>query len=136
MGFGKDSGRFGIGLQKPWIAAFQTARCSAIPNIGWRTEISLQLADYKILSLTLTVSESARLHQADIPAQGKTMVKAAATLQGELIASQAAVSSWQQVHSDKNVRGCEAVPNVLDCSQNRQQRRLVMLEENEFVRYY
>ena len=40
----------------------------------------------------------------DIPAQGKAMVEAAATLQGELIASQAALSSLQQVYADTNVR--------------------------------
>jgi capsule polysaccharide export protein KpsE/RkpR len=40
----------------------------------------------------------------DIPAQGKAMVEAAATLQGELIASQAQLSSLQQVYSNNNVR--------------------------------
>ncbi len=40
----------------------------------------------------------------DIPAQGKAMVEAAATLQGELIASQAQLSGLQQVYSDNNVR--------------------------------
>ncbi len=40
----------------------------------------------------------------DIPAQGKAMVEAAATLQGELIASQAELSSLQQVYADTNVR--------------------------------
>ncbi len=40
----------------------------------------------------------------DIPAQGKAMVEAAATLQGELIASQAELSSLQQIYADGNVR--------------------------------
>jgi capsule polysaccharide export protein KpsE/RkpR len=40
----------------------------------------------------------------DIPAQGKAMVEAAATLQGALIASEAEVSSLQQIYSDSNVR--------------------------------
>jgi uncharacterized protein involved in exopolysaccharide biosynthesis len=40
----------------------------------------------------------------DIPAQGRAMVEAAATLQGELIASQAELSSLQQVYADGNVR--------------------------------
>lgn len=40
----------------------------------------------------------------DIPAQGRAMVEAAATLQGELIASQAELSSLQQIYADGNVR--------------------------------
>jgi capsule polysaccharide export protein KpsE/RkpR len=40
----------------------------------------------------------------DIPAQGKAMVEAAATLQGQLIAAQAQLSSLQQIYSDGNVR--------------------------------
>jgi len=40
----------------------------------------------------------------DVPAQGKAMVEAAARLQGELIASQAQLSSLQQVYADGNVR--------------------------------
>lgn len=40
----------------------------------------------------------------DIPAQGKAMVEAAATLQGELIAAQAELSSLQQIYADNNVR--------------------------------
>jgi uncharacterized protein involved in exopolysaccharide biosynthesis len=48
----------------------------------------------------------------DIPAQGKAMVEAAATLQGELIASQAALSSLQQVYTDNNVRVREAEARV------------------------
>jgi uncharacterized protein involved in exopolysaccharide biosynthesis len=51
----------------------------------------------------------------DIPAQGKAMVEAAARLQGELIASQAALSSLQQVYADTNVhvRAAEARVNEL-----------------------
>lgn len=40
----------------------------------------------------------------DIPAQGKAMVEAAATLQGRLIAAQAELSGLQQVYTDNNVR--------------------------------
>ena len=40
----------------------------------------------------------------DIPAQGKAMVEAAATLQGELIAAQAEVSGVRQIYTDSNVR--------------------------------
>ena len=40
----------------------------------------------------------------DIPAQGKAMVEAAATLQGQLIAAQAELSGLQQVYTDNNVR--------------------------------
>jgi len=40
----------------------------------------------------------------DIPAQGKAMVEAAATLQGQLIAVQAELSGLQQIYSDNNVR--------------------------------
>jgi uncharacterized protein involved in exopolysaccharide biosynthesis len=40
----------------------------------------------------------------DIPAQGKAMVEAAATLQGELIAAQAELSGLQQIYTDSNVR--------------------------------
>ncbi|HUD64455.1 MAG TPA: GNVR domain-containing protein [Candidatus Sulfotelmatobacter sp.] len=40
----------------------------------------------------------------DIPAQGKAMVEAAATLQGRLIAAQAELSGLQQVYSNGNVR--------------------------------
>lgn len=40
----------------------------------------------------------------DIPAQGKAMVEAAATLQGQLIAAQAELSSLQQVYTNNNVR--------------------------------
>jgi uncharacterized protein involved in exopolysaccharide biosynthesis len=40
----------------------------------------------------------------DIPAQGKAMVEAAATLQGDLIAAQAELSSLQQIYTGNNVR--------------------------------
>lgn len=40
----------------------------------------------------------------DIPAQGKAMVQAAATLQGELIAAQAELSGLQQIYTNNNVR--------------------------------
>ena len=40
----------------------------------------------------------------DIPAQGKAMVEAAATLQGQLIAAQAELSGLQQVYTNNNVR--------------------------------
>jgi len=40
----------------------------------------------------------------DIPAQGKAMVEAAATLQGRLIAAQAELSGLQQIYTGNNVR--------------------------------
>lgn len=40
----------------------------------------------------------------DIPAQGKAMVQAAATLQGELIVAQAELSGLEQIYNDGNVR--------------------------------
>src|SRR5260370_27414405 len=40
----------------------------------------------------------------DIPAQGKAMVEAAATLQGELIAAQSELSGLRTIYSDNNVR--------------------------------
>ncbi len=40
----------------------------------------------------------------DIPAQGKAMVEAAATLQGQLIAAQAEMSGLQQIYTNSNVR--------------------------------
>jgi uncharacterized protein involved in exopolysaccharide biosynthesis len=40
----------------------------------------------------------------DIPAQGKAMVEAAATLQGQLIAAQAELSALQQIYTNNNVR--------------------------------
>jgi len=40
----------------------------------------------------------------DIPAQGRAMVEAAATLQGQLIAAQAELSGLQQIYTGNNVR--------------------------------
>jgi uncharacterized protein involved in exopolysaccharide biosynthesis len=40
----------------------------------------------------------------DIPAQGKALVTAAATLQGELIAAEAELQSFRQFYTDNNVR--------------------------------
>lgn len=40
----------------------------------------------------------------DIPAQGKVMVEAAATLQGQLIAAQAELSGLRQIYTNNNVR--------------------------------
>jgi uncharacterized protein involved in exopolysaccharide biosynthesis len=40
----------------------------------------------------------------DIPAQGKAMVEAAATLQGQLIAAESEVSGLRQIYTDNNVR--------------------------------
>jgi len=40
----------------------------------------------------------------DIPAQGKAMVEAAATLQGQLIAAQAELSGLEQLYTNNNVR--------------------------------
>ena len=54
----------------------------------------------------------------DIPAQGKAMVEAAATLQGELIASQAELSSLQQVYADGNVRVRAAEARVRELQKN------------------
>jgi capsule polysaccharide export protein KpsE/RkpR len=48
----------------------------------------------------------------DIPAQGKAMVQAAATLQGELIAGQAELSGLRQIYSDSNVRVLAAEARV------------------------
>lgn len=51
----------------------------------------------------------------DIPAQGKAMVQAVATLQGELIAAEAELSGLQQIYSDNNarVRSAQARVNEL-----------------------
>jgi capsule polysaccharide export protein KpsE/RkpR len=51
----------------------------------------------------------------DIPAQGKAMVQAAASLQGELIAAQAELSGLQQIYSSNNarVRSAQARVNEL-----------------------
>jgi capsule polysaccharide export protein KpsE/RkpR len=40
----------------------------------------------------------------DIPAQGKAMIEAAATLEGELIAAQTELESLRQIYTDQNVR--------------------------------
>ena len=40
----------------------------------------------------------------DIPAQGKTMMEAAATLQGQIIAAESELSGLQQIYADSNVR--------------------------------
>lgn len=40
----------------------------------------------------------------DIPAQGKAMIEAAATLEGQLIASQTELESLRQIYTDSNVR--------------------------------
>jgi uncharacterized protein involved in exopolysaccharide biosynthesis len=40
----------------------------------------------------------------DIPAQGKAMLMAAATLQGELIAAQSQLQAYRQIYTDNNVR--------------------------------
>jgi capsule polysaccharide export protein KpsE/RkpR len=40
----------------------------------------------------------------DVPAQGKALVTAAATLQGELIAAEAELESFRQIYTDNNVR--------------------------------
>ena len=40
----------------------------------------------------------------DIPAQGKAMMEAAATLQGELIAAQSELSGLEQIYTENNVR--------------------------------
>ena len=40
----------------------------------------------------------------DVPAQGKAMIEAAATLEGELIAAQTELQGLKQVYSDENVR--------------------------------
>jgi uncharacterized protein involved in exopolysaccharide biosynthesis len=43
-------------------------------------------------------------HAIDIPTQGKAMVEAAATLQGELIAAEAELQSLRQIYMDDNAR--------------------------------
>jgi uncharacterized protein involved in exopolysaccharide biosynthesis len=40
----------------------------------------------------------------DVPAQGKALVTAAATLQGELIAAQSELEAYKQIYTDNNVR--------------------------------
>jgi uncharacterized protein involved in exopolysaccharide biosynthesis len=48
----------------------------------------------------------------DIPAQGKAMVEAAATLQGRLIAAQAELSGLEQIYTSNNVRVRAAAARV------------------------
>ena len=50
----------------------------------------------------------------DIPEQGKAMVDAAATLQGQLIAAQAELSGLQQIYTDNNVRVRAAAAHVAE----------------------
>jgi capsule polysaccharide export protein KpsE/RkpR len=58
----------------------------------------------------------------DIPAQGKAMVEAAASLQGRLIAAQAELSGLQQIYTNHNVRVRAAEARV-----NELQRKLTEL---------
>jgi Capsule polysaccharide export protein len=53
----------------------------------------------------------------DIPAQGKAMVEAAATLQGRLIAAQAELSGLQQIYTNNNVRVRAAAARVNELQQ-------------------
>lgn len=53
----------------------------------------------------------------DIPAQGKAMVEAAATLQGRLIAAQAELSGLQQIYTNNNVRVRAAAARVSELQQ-------------------
>ena len=50
----------------------------------------------------------------DIPAQGKAMVEAAATLQGQLIAAQAELSGLEQIYTGNNVRVRSAQARVTE----------------------
>jgi len=53
----------------------------------------------------------------DIPAQGKAMVEAAASLQGRLIAAQAELSGLQQIYTNNNVRVRSAEARVKELQQ-------------------
>jgi capsule polysaccharide export protein KpsE/RkpR len=53
----------------------------------------------------------------DIPAQGKAMVEAAASLQGRLIATQAELSGLQQIYTNNNVRVRAAEARVKELQQ-------------------
>ena len=53
----------------------------------------------------------------DIPAQGKAMVEAAASLQGRLIAAQAELSGLQQIYTNNNVRVRAAEARVKELQQ-------------------
>lgn len=68
-------------------------------------EERLQAVKADLDSAAKNFSEFASKNSAiDIPAQGKAMVEAAATLQGQLIAAQAELSGLQQIYTDNNVR--------------------------------
>src|SRR4029077_127180 len=53
----------------------------------------------------------------DIPAQGKAMVEAAATLQGQLIAAQSELSGLQQIYTGNNVRVRAAEARIKELQQ-------------------
>jgi capsule polysaccharide export protein KpsE/RkpR len=68
-------------------------------------EERLQTVKTDLDSAAKNFSEYASKNSAiDIPAQGKAMVEAAATLQGQLIAAQAELSGLQQIYTNNNVR--------------------------------
>jgi uncharacterized protein involved in exopolysaccharide biosynthesis len=68
-------------------------------------EERLQAVKADLDSAAKNFSEFASKNSAiDIPAQGKAMVEAAATLQGQLIAAQSELSGLQQVYTNNNVR--------------------------------
>jgi uncharacterized protein involved in exopolysaccharide biosynthesis len=68
-------------------------------------EERLQTVKAGLDSAAKNFSEFASKNSAiDIPAQGKAMVEAAATLQGQLIAAQAELSGLQQIYTKNNVR--------------------------------
>jgi uncharacterized protein involved in exopolysaccharide biosynthesis len=68
-------------------------------------EERLQTVKADLDSAAKNFSEFASKNSAiDIPAQGKAMVEAAATLQGALIATQAELSGLQQIYTNNNVR--------------------------------
>ncbi len=65
----------------------------------------LQAVKADLDSAAKSFSEFASKNTAiDIPAQGKAMVEAAATLQGQLIAAEAELSGLQQIYTSNNVR--------------------------------
>jgi uncharacterized protein involved in exopolysaccharide biosynthesis len=68
-------------------------------------EERLQAVKADLDSAAKNFSEFASKNSAiDIPAQGKAMVEAAATLQGQLIAAQSELSGLQQIYTNNNVR--------------------------------
>lgn len=68
-------------------------------------EDRLQKVKVDLNSAAVRFSDFASKNTAiDIPAQGKAMVEAAATLQGQLIAAQAELSGLQQIYTNSNVR--------------------------------